>query len=778
MYIFKVLFAALIALSLFYKSLQLNLVNISIIVACVFGIAISKYTINKNRHFYKGLIVVVFMILVFADFYDRVLSKEHLSISLYECLRLYILQIPLNVYFWIVFVVSCLFLLLFHLDVLSSYSIYNESPRIDLYNERKRDLNRLCEAFNTFNVIGVVGDWGSGKTLLTKYLEHSKKGVKNGNWCFIRINALALKLDRVELLIVTELEQLLENEGIISIHAKSLKNALSNSSLLNAAYMFVFPSELYAEAIEGLKRDIINNELKVALIIEDLDRVNNFEVIDNLLNISNVLQHDSIKFIFEYNFDKMNMLNVKFDREYLDKYIYSEVFVTPIKLFRLISALLKKSKYNFMKEDDFVFINSKIYIFAVNQTLGVSYSFEYKLEDQPVRKVEHLLKSIEHYINNLEKNNVTHYNKRAIIVFFILKFFEQKTWYNFMGNFTNVPDSFKFNEYDEYGHVKNSFTLRELLISDRKDPDEKGKKTTNFQSANKERAISIITDSRNRVVFRIISWLNYNVLSGSDGRSRTLADEHELRDIAYNEDVDAMLRNLMWEGKSREADILLAIDNLYKTVFLKGDTSEWLDSYETYLQENYLSNFQNEQCSERTPFLMGVDPIVTLFQCMSMYLGKKRDWKFLLELLFKIIGYRNNNQEMLDWKDIMKCLSIVDYKDIDTVRFLMNKYNQLSFKCNLKEDESFWVFLQKIIPWFAIHGEEPFFHMKREQLSFYEPGLQSKHINYIIKDILEPMKEHLEKSINVKSELSSNEEYKDNHLFYDFVKKNIEMLKI
>ena len=68
--------------------------------------------------------------------------------------------------------------------------------------------------------------------------------------------------------------------------------------------------------------------------------------------------------------------------------------------------------------------------------------------------------------------------------------------------------------------------------------------------------------------------------------------------------------------------------------------------------------------------------------------------------------------------------------------------------------------------------------MKREQLSFYEPGLQSKHINYIIKDILEPMKEHLEKSINVKSELSSNEEYKDNHLFYDFVKKNIEMLKI
>ena len=412
------IFAIIVALAFLYNYLQINIFSFIIIAAGIFVLFYIKYDYKKNPTFFRGLSYVLLFSLaysfgnaIFANFgitdsvsnfivdiiSDKTIPFNHLKVSINN---LSLDRGSFKGYNNQATIVSLTFLLLFYIDTLTIVQKPKSKPipLPELYNERKRDLDRLKEVFSVFNVIGIVGDWGSGKTLLTKHLESELKGSENNSWNFIRINALALKLDKVELLVITELQKLLDNNGIISKHAENLKNALSSSDVIKGIYFSIFSTELYADAIIGLKEDLVDNDLQVAIVVEDLDRVTDFKVIDNLFTISSVLQNDSLKFIFEYNFVRLNVLNDKFDREYLDKYVYTEVFVTPVRFFWLLDRLINKKHYSSITEKDFIFLNMPITILDVNNTLNRNLKDDYLLLDQPVRKVEHLLENINTYI--------------------------------------------------------------------------------------------------------------------------------------------------------------------------------------------------------------------------------------------------------------------------------------------------------------------------------------------------------------------------------------------
>ena len=794
--------AILVALSILYNYLQINIFSILIITIGIFVLFCIKYDFKKNPIFFRGLAYVLLLSLAYSVLNtiltdlgiseteykflvkaigDKILTFNHIELSIRDTSSDWSFLNSINN---VAVVTSFVLLLLFYIDLLTTTTtteLRRESERLpELFNERKRDLNRIIEVFPAFNVIGVVGDWGTGKTLLTKHLEMV---LKDKSWNFIRINALALKLDKVELLVITELEKLLEDNGIISKHAKNLKNALGSSDVVKGIYFSIFSSELYADAIIGLKDDIISNKIKVTIVVEDLDRVNEFQVIDNLFTISNVLQNEYLKFIFEYNYSRLNLLNSKFDREYLDKYVYTEVFVSPVKFSWLLTRLIDKTKYSFIKSEDFNFLNRPVTIADVNTTLNMNFEYEHKLNDQPVRKMEHVLENINAYIHILNKNNIDNINSRAVIVFYILKFFYQETWYKLMGNFTNVIDSFTFKVFNPDNSFKEEITLREILMRVKNyrymNSLKSKNKMSNLRVLNEYEAYAILSDTRNMLSFCVIGWLKYNVFSVNEGRAYAYADERELKKIAYNEDVNAILRNLMWEGKNSFSDIKLVIDNLYRVVFKDGNINTWAERYNEFLEGYFYSKFPMEQGSERTPFIIGINQLVTLFQCMSMYLGAYRDWNSLIKLLFIELEENKKHNVQVEWQVIIKCLSICNYDSKEIIRLVMTEFNKLDIIFNPKDDKNYWKFLEKIFEGFSIFGGSHFFGFYAQQLSYFDPGLTKRDIDNIISSMLEPVKRFFQEAEEMSSEFAiHNKDNNDNTLFITFLDNNIRRLRL
>ena len=77
----------------------------------------------------------------------------------------------------------------------------------ELFTERKYDLKRLIDYLNNFSIIGINGEWGSGKSFLTDHLE---------DFTLVKIDLLSCNIDEIQSVIINEIDKLLKNEGIFS----------------------------------------------------------------------------------------------------------------------------------------------------------------------------------------------------------------------------------------------------------------------------------------------------------------------------------------------------------------------------------------------------------------------------------------------------------------------------------------------------------------------------------------------------------------------------------
>ena len=75
----------------------------------------------------------------------------------------------------------------------------------DLFVEHKYDLKRLLNYLENFSIIGINGEWGSGKSFLTDHLK---------NFILIKIDLLSCNIDEIQTVILNELDKLLKNQGI------------------------------------------------------------------------------------------------------------------------------------------------------------------------------------------------------------------------------------------------------------------------------------------------------------------------------------------------------------------------------------------------------------------------------------------------------------------------------------------------------------------------------------------------------------------------------------
>lgn len=199
-----------------------------------------------------------------------------------------------------------------------------------------RTKEELKIAINKYSTIGVVGEWGSGKsTLINSTIKELDKTdfiiIKDFDpWSIKSQDALILAMYN------TITENLGENIGFFK--RKKIQNALINiatnipyigngigSFFENRVDDYTECKEIKADLGEKLK----NSGKRLVFIIDNLDRMNSNNVLFLLTLIETLFKLPNITYILAYNKNRLNAIfeDNRIDLRYLEKIINKEIFM-------------------------------------------------------------------------------------------------------------------------------------------------------------------------------------------------------------------------------------------------------------------------------------------------------------------------------------------------------------------------------------------------------------------------------------------------------------------
>ncbi|WP_279119954.1 P-loop NTPase fold protein [Fusobacterium varium] len=146
------------------------------------------------------------------------------------------------------------------------FNFKNEKKNIEnieeLYEERKEDLEYIQRFIKNderkVNVLGIDGEFGTGKTFL---IEKSMENLKsNNNYEFIKIRCLLLERDEVYSYITQQLDRVLKKNLIFTGHFEKLKNSLIKGmdNKLFGGLSDILISENLLDDIENFKKHYHN----------------------------------------------------------------------------------------------------------------------------------------------------------------------------------------------------------------------------------------------------------------------------------------------------------------------------------------------------------------------------------------------------------------------------------------------------------------------------------------------------------------------------------------
>lgn len=202
-----------------------------------------------------------------------------------------------------------------------------------------RTKEELKIAISKYSTIGVVGEWGSGKsTLINSTIKELNKSdfiiIKDFDpWSIKSQDALILAMYN------TITENLGENIGFFK--RKKVQNALINIST-NIPYIgkgivnffenniddYTEYKEIKADLVEKLEK-LKNSGKRLVFIIDNLDRMNSNNVLFLLTLIETLFKLPNITYILAYNKNRLNGIfeDNRIDLRYLEKIINKEIFM-------------------------------------------------------------------------------------------------------------------------------------------------------------------------------------------------------------------------------------------------------------------------------------------------------------------------------------------------------------------------------------------------------------------------------------------------------------------
>ncbi|MEJ6464353.1 ATP-binding protein [Fusobacterium nucleatum] len=531
----------------------------------------------------------------------------------------------------------------------------------DLFVERKYDLERLLNYLNYFSIIGINGEWGSGKSFLTDHLK---------NFILIKIDLLSCNVDEIQTVILNELDKLLKNQGIFSPFSPKLKKILQQGKLFeNISQLFVKNDISYSEAITGLRNNLRSINKPVVIVYEDLDRIENTTVIKQILDISEKIAGDNIKIL--YQFSETNLLDKGIERTYLEKYIPFILNLTDIPFESTLSYVLKQEIYkdSLLNEEDFKFLYLPVYLPHFNNFNNLNHpltSIKFELKNVTIRKTQLFFNELNQVINEKE---IYKKNKRVVILFFLLKHFYYEA-YKKISSGESLLDTFTFLYQDKNDTILNwvAYCHNEGI-----------------------NILDLIATEDNKLSAFIISIFQYNCdieSIGDNFEDFINESRNNIKNKNLNEEKDRIIWSLIANGKSEYTDCEKFINRFYSEV-IDTPKTEWIKNFNKLWDDLYNRKYKDmEKRDNYSIFRLGISSMVSLFQANYVIGRTSSQWIELIDFYFL---YNKNLDSIAP--ELIECLCYCELSDRNSYLYIINKFNNLKIVKNLNLHKSYKRFL-------------------------------------------------------------------------------------
>lgn len=604
-----------------------------------------------------------------------------------------------------------LYLIFFLTISISSFLFYlfkekSFQEKIKLMAKREKDLEMLSYYIDNFEIVGINGRWGAGKSfLVNEWRERNKDKYE-----IIEIDILSCNLNELQLILIKEIEKIMYKNKIISRYSNTLKSFLTDKTIFSKLKNLVFVEDnSYSETIRGFQNELKKVDKKIVIIYEDIDRIKDEDVIKNIFGISEKLSNERIKIIYQYH--EENLKDIGFTSDYLEKYIPFKMNLTEINFFEILNFLFKE---NYADEDvleikDFDFLREHHQRYRYNilqEEFRIDKDISLMIANVSIRKVKNFLNELS---NILVIKQYKQY-KEVVISFFFIKHFIPPV-YEKLNVEEGLLETIKFQVNSEaytMGELISVYNLGELS------QDEIGE------------IFDIKENQMNYCVLKLFNYRNNPVVDEDDYEKRLHSILEEpiktLRDRNSNDKKDRLIWSLLAHGKSQYTDYEYVGNKFIKEV-LDMPRNQQSNAYREFTKS--LFHQDSQELDNETIFKMGIPSFIELFKSFRILDVTDEQQIGLVDIYFELENIQDITQEFIQ---------TINYCSLKTQKeyiYILSRINKLNVVGNFNSQECFADFLKNYIGALSSLG----YINTREYFSIRGPGDIGKYKSLIIKDL-------------------------------------------
>ena len=669
-------------------------------------------------------------------------------------------------------------------SVQATCTVNEEMPNtLPLFPSRENDLDRLSKYINEFDTIGILGDWGSGKTyLVNEFIRRNQE-----HYEVIIIETLTCNLDSIDSYLFQQLEHVLWRNRIYPRYSRQIQSTLGENGILKQLRSIFFKgSSDKTNAFYGFCKDIKKLPKTILLVCEDIDRISESyaDQIAKILDLSSKLAGNNVKVIYEYDQDKMTALG--FGTDYMEKYVPFTINLSDIAFKDLVDqALSEETQLNGdLCKNDFSFFSCPLHLdYFLSNALGLNFTLSIQLNRITPRKVKSFIKEINLTLAN--ENLVPEDNKRTIIAFYYLKIFMWEL-YEKLPFFKDFQDEIKFEMHKSSGNPSESehtyyysiMELANLLKNETISPEEVHHL---FSSTENEAEDEYVIWNRNKLALLIMFQFNFKYLQHIYDTTHTplkkrmrnpIIDEDipDIQQLEHNAKINSLIKNLYMNGKSEytnnEANAMEFID----TVLFATD-EERERKWGEFSIKCFLSNIYKDN---HTIFLIGGDDCLSLAKALRTVtnIPKYASRREEIQIRFFDFWYYHSEDHSILLKTI-KTFCLIEPESQKSFIKAITTFNKFTIAGNLNDEKVYVDFLNTYINIAYRLGYLSEYHYYYNIISEFSitENFQKNELLNILDDICTHLKQDLKKQNFPPSTQNDFEELKK------FIEKNIAIIK-
>lgn len=580
----------------------------------------------------------------------------------------------------------------------------NTSSKADLFPERKDDLQRLNEYINKFDTIGILGDWGSGKTyLVNEFINRNQDSYE-----VIKVEALTCNLDSIDSYIFKQLENVLWRNRIYPRYSRQIQNLMEENSIIKQLRsIFIKGSHDKTTAFNGFCNDIKKLKKTILLVCEDIDRIseNYVDQIAKIMDISAKLAGNNVKVIYEY--DQKRMADLGFRQDYMEKYIPYMINLTDIPFMRLLDKELEEEKQlnGELSREDFRFLTMPIYDGSfLQKAFGVDFSFTIQLIRLSPRKMKEFVGEVNLAMKNVEFAKKE--NRETTIVFYYLKIFMWQL-YEELPFCDDLEKEVKFERRVVVDGIVHSYyySTMDLVNLLKHGEIDSGQVRKMFTSNYYEIEEEYVVWNRNKLALLIMLGFNFEELQNAYDSERAEQKPYERNPILdeeifrvnrmeHNLKINRLIKNLYMNGKSEytnsEANAIVFIDEV---LFAKDEE-----------QEQRWKEYNNRCCNTEiykdntTIFTWGGDEWLSLAKAIRTVVGipKYTKKRRLIKGRFLDFWIEHNTDKIIMLEKVAT-LRLIEPDDKENFIKAITYFNSLEVAGNMNAEKTYIEFLDTYV---------------------------------------------------------------------------------